>query len=147
MWLNSEKRLFRKTYCLHSLTFDRSVCKRFFPTAAQWKRQKMWPVLVKNWHLNCKGVQTNMPQNVGSIEDPISKNIRSRHLEFCKAGRATWKLTLQDISTTPKEPKTLRGWGRRQLFRHSAWRQWGRSNLSKVKNILTANFKAYGANS
>ena len=81
-----------------------------------------------------------MPQNVGSIEDPISKNIRSRHLEFCKAGRATWKLTLYDINTTSKEPKTLRGCRRRQLFRHSARRQWGRSNLSTVKNILSTSF-------
>ena len=28
-----------------------------------------------------------------------------------------WKLTLQDINTTPKEPKTERGRSRRQLFR------------------------------
>ena len=108
-WLNSEKRLFRKTYSLHSLTFERSVCKRFFLTAAQWTTQKMWPMLVKNWHLNCKGLQTNTPQNVGSIEDLISKNILSRHIEFCKAGRTTWKLTLQDIMTRHrKNPKHCR---------------------------------------
>ena len=29
----------------------------------------------QNWHLNCKGPQTNIPQNVGSIEDPIRKLI------------------------------------------------------------------------
>ena len=29
----------------------------------------------QNWHLNGKGPQTNMPQNVGSIEDLISKLI------------------------------------------------------------------------
>ena len=62
-----------------------------------------------------------MPHNVGSIEALISKNIQSRHIEFCKGHRTTGKLTLQDINTTPpKEPKTLRGWRRRQLFRHSA---------------------------
>ena len=31
-----------------------------------------------------------------------------RHTELCKADRTTWKLTLQDINTTPKEPKTGR---------------------------------------
>jgi len=41
----------------------------------------------------------------------------SRHTEFCKADCTTWKLTLQDINTTPKEPKTERGRSRRQLFR------------------------------
>ena len=41
----------------------------------------------------------------------------SRHTEFCKADRTTWKLTLQDINTTPKEPKKERGRSRRQLFR------------------------------
>ena len=41
----------------------------------------------------------------------------SRHTEFCKADRTTWKLTLQDINTTPKEPKTELGRSRRQLFR------------------------------
>ena len=30
----------------------------------------------------CIGPQTNMPQNVGSIEDLVSKNIQSRHIEF-----------------------------------------------------------------
>ena len=43
--------------------------------------------------------------------------ILSRHTEFCKADRTTWKLTLQDINTTPKEPKTERGRSRRQQFR------------------------------
>ena len=32
-----------------------------------------------------------MPQNVGSIEDLTSKNTQSGHIEFCKAGRTTWK--------------------------------------------------------
>ena len=29
--------------------------------------------------------------------------------EFCKADHTTWQLTLQDINTTPKEPKTEQG--------------------------------------
>ena len=41
----------------------------------------------------------------------------SRHTEFCKADRTTWKLTLQDINTTPKGPKTERGRNHRQRFR------------------------------
>ena len=44
-----------------------------------------------------------MPQNVGSREDLISKNIQSRHIEFCKAERTTGKLTLQDIDTTVRQ--------------------------------------------
>ena len=44
------------------------------PTAPKW---------LTNWHLNCKGLQTNMPQNVGSVEDLISKNTQSGHMEFC----------------------------------------------------------------
>ena len=63
--------------------------------------------------MNCKGpqtrAQTNMPQNVGSKKDLIRQNIQSRHIEFCKADHTTWKLTLQDINTAPKEPKTERG--------------------------------------
>ena len=64
--------------------------------------------------MNCKGpqrrAQANMPQNVGSKEDPISQNhVQSRHIEFRKADQTTWKLTLQDINTAPKEPKTERG--------------------------------------
>ena len=43
------------------------------PTAPKW---------LTNWHLNCKGLQTNMPQNVGSVEDLISKNTQSGHMEF-----------------------------------------------------------------
>ena len=39
-------------------------------------------------------------------------------IKFCKADRTTWKLTSQDINTTPKEPKTERGCSGRQLFRH-----------------------------
>ena len=30
-----------------------------------------------------------MPQNAGSKEDLTSKNIQSRHIEFCKADGAT----------------------------------------------------------
>ena len=37
--------------------------------------------------------------------------------KICKADRTMWKLTLQDINTIPKEPKTERGRCRRQLFR------------------------------
>ena len=40
------------------------------------------------------------------------------HWILQKADRTTWKYTLQDINTTPKEPKTERGCSRRQLFRH-----------------------------
>ena len=62
--------------------------------------------------MNCKGLQTraqtNMPQNVGSKEDLIRQNIQSRHFELCKADHTTWKLTLQDINTAPKEPKRER---------------------------------------
>ena len=47
-----------------------------------------------------------MPKNLGSTKDLSSKNILSRHTEFCKANRTTRKLTMQDINTTPKEPKT-----------------------------------------
>ena len=48
-----------------------------------------------------------MPQNVGSTgEDLIGNNIQSRHTELCKADRTSRKLILQDINTTPKEPKT-----------------------------------------
>ena len=37
--------------------------------------------------------------------------------ELCKGDRTTWKLTSQDIKTTPKEPKTERGRNHRPLFR------------------------------
>ena len=56
-----------------------------------------------------------MPQNVGSIRDLTAK-IYSRHAEFCKADRSTLKITLQDINTTPKEPKTERGRSRDSCF-------------------------------
>ena len=36
-------------------------------------------------------------------------NALTRHTEFCKADRTTWKLTSQDINTTPKELETERG--------------------------------------
>ena len=46
--------------------------------------------------------------------------------ENCNADRTTWKLTLQDINTTPKELKTERDFSHRQLFRpfggSSVWR-------------------------
>ena len=46
--------------------------------------------------------------------------------EYCNADRTTWKLTLQDINTTPKELKTERDCSHRQLFRllwgSSVWR-------------------------
>ena len=32
-------------------------------------------VMILDWHLNCKGPQTNMPQNMGAIKDLTSKNI------------------------------------------------------------------------
>ena len=59
--------------------------------------------------INCKGLQTNMLPNVGSEEDLINKNLTSRQIEFCKSDPAKWKLTLQDVKTTPIEPKTERG--------------------------------------
>ena len=34
--------------------------------------------------------------------------------EYCNADRTTWKLTLQDINTTPKELKTERDCNLRQ---------------------------------
>ena len=45
----------------------------------------------------------------------------SRHIEFYKADRTKWKLTLQDINTTPKELKTERDCSHRQLFQNSSW--------------------------
>ena len=45
----------------------------------------------------------------------------SRHIEFYKADRTKWKLTLQDIDTTPKELKTERDCSHRQLFQNSSW--------------------------
>ena len=66
----------------------------------------------QNWHLNGKGPQTNMPQNLGSIKTWSANWFTlSRHTEF-------WKFTLQNISMTLKEPKTERGRSRGQLFRH-----------------------------
>ena len=37
--------------------------------------------------INCKGLQTNMPTNVGSEGDLIRKNVTSRHIKLCKANR------------------------------------------------------------
>ena len=60
---------------------------------------------------DCKGPQANMPENVGSIKTWSAK-MKSRHIkfsqaEYCNADRTTWKLTLQDINTTPKETKPI----------------------------------------
>ena len=38
--------------------------------------------------------------------------------EYCTTDRTTWKLTLQDINTTPKELKAERECGHRQQFRY-----------------------------
>ena len=62
---------------------------------------------------DCKGPQTNMPKNVGSIKTWSAK-IASRHIKFCNVDRTEWKLTLQDINTTPKELKGDRS--HRRLF-------------------------------
>ena len=48
-----------------------------------------------------------------------SAKLTSRHIlqaEYCNANRTTWKLTLQDINTTPKELKTERDCSHGQLF-------------------------------
>ena len=58
------------------------------------------------------------PHNFPLYGAKLQSNARGIHTEFCKADRTTWKLTLQVINTTPKEPKTERGRSRRQLFRH-----------------------------
>ena len=43
----------------------------------------------------------------------------SPRMNHCiNADRTTWKLTLQDINTTPKEPKTEQDHTHRQLFRY-----------------------------
>ena len=53
----------------------------------------------------------------GSSRVPASLvGLVGKHTEICKADRTMWKLTLQDINTTPKEPKAERGRSRRQLF-------------------------------
>ena len=72
-----------------------------------------------------------MPQNVGSIRDLTAKI----YTEFCKADRSTLKLTLQDINTTPKEPKTERGRSRRQLFR-PFWGSSRKVNFHVVRSAL-----------
>ena len=86
-----------------------------------------------------------MPQNVGSTgEDLIGNNIQSRRTEFCKADRTSWKLTLQDINTTPKEPKTERDCNYRQLFPY--WKTsfkiiYMHSNLRHWVKILLLDFE------
>ena len=54
------------------MTFYERYLGLFLPVFELLLRQKG-----ENWHLNCKGPQTNLPQNVGSIEDLISKLIYS----------------------------------------------------------------------
>ena len=76
------------------MTFYERYPGLFFPAFELLLRK-----IGQNWHLNCKGPQTNMPQNVGSIEDLIIKLI---YTEFCKGDRTTWKFTLQDINLTSK---------------------------------------------
>ena len=50
----------------------------------------------------------------------------SPRMNHCNADRTTWKLTLQDINMTPKEPKTEQDHTHRQLFHYycssSVWR-------------------------
>ena len=66
---------------------------------------------------------------------PGNRNIKfckQNTMEYCNADRTTWKLTLQDINTTPKELKTERDCSHRQLFRPL----WGSSvccNNQKLK--------------
>ena len=59
--------------------------------------------------------------------------------EYCNADRITWKLTLQDIKTTPKELKTERDCSPRQLFRplwsSSVWR----NNQRKLFGVFKTN--------
>ena len=56
--------------------------------------------------------------------------------EYCNADRITWKLTLQDIKTTPKELKTERDCSHRQQFRYycssSIWRNNRRKLWCKI---------------
>ena len=51
---------------------------------------------------DCKRPQTNVPKNAGSIKTWSAKIIMKTYqilqLEYCNAGRTTWKLTLQDMS-------------------------------------------------
>ena len=51
----------------------------------------------------------------------VDRTYKILQAQYCNADRTTWKLTLQDINTTPKELKTERDY--RQLFR----RLWGSS--------------------
>ena len=75
---------------------------------------------------NIKGTQFKIEKNknagkfrlAGSWTGESEEDMKDyRHTEFCKADRTTWKLTLQGINTTPKEPRTVRGLSRRRLFR------------------------------
>ena len=64
--------------------------------------------------------------------------------EYCNADRTTWKLTLQDINTTPKELTTERDCSHRQLFRplwgSSVWRNNQRSS-SDEKTSAHSDYK------
>ena len=60
-----------------SSPLDRMLVHRSHGYPQQYSHQQI--------DMNCKGSQTNMPQNVGSKEDLSSQNIQSRHIEFCKA--------------------------------------------------------------
>ena len=55
----------------------------------------------------------------------ISVQIVSEILEYCNADRTTWKLTLQDINTTPKELKTERDVAIDSCFGLFGARQYG----------------------
>ena len=65
--------------------------------------------------------------------------------EYCNADRTTWKLTLQDIKTTPKELKTERDCNHRQQFRYycssSIWRNNRRTLWCKISahSVLSPN--------
>ena len=56
-------------------------------------------------HLNRKGPQSSILERRIQKRPDQQKYTLSRNTEFCKADRTTWKLTLQDINTTQKEPK------------------------------------------
>ena len=72
----------------------------------------------------------------------------TRSIEFCKVDHTKWKLTLQDINTTLKEPKTERGCSRRQLFRHSCGSSVQRNNReASYKGRHQGNFKSQSVSS
>ena len=85
--------------------------------------------------LNTGGKTPKLPPNIKYL-DILNNEVRAnstlfcRHqilqAEYCNADCTTWKLTLKDINTTPKELKTERDCSHRQLFRplwgSSVWR-------------------------